>query len=106
MLQTKFIELFGRRFPRDVFTKEYAEMHATDVVSTPGELFVSFGYENKKLGEERLTIPLPKNSDYGTIMAIGYYLIGRIQEQKPPYFKENVVNWAKKRQREPLVKYK
>jgi hypothetical protein len=106
MLQTKFIELFARRFGRDVFTKQYAEAHATDVVKTPGELYVSFGYENKKLGENRLTIPLPKDADYGAMMAVGYYFCGKLQEQKKPYFKEYLVSWAEERGRKPLVSYR
>jgi hypothetical protein len=106
MLQTKFIELFGRRFGRDVFTKEYAEVHATDIVPTNKELFISFGYENEKLGKERLNIPLPNNANYGTIMAIGYYTIGKIQSDKPPVFKKNLENWAKNRGKQALVRYR
>ncbi|MFA4960871.1 MAG: hypothetical protein WC548_04385 [Candidatus Pacearchaeota archaeon] len=105
MLQTKFIELFGRKFGRDVFTRQYAEVHAIDVVPTTDELFVSFGYKNEKLGEERLTIPLPQNANYGTIMAIGYYVIGKIQAGKKSYFKDNLENWAKKKGREVVVRY-
>lgn len=106
MLQTKFIELFGRRFGRDIFTKQFAEVHATDIVPTPEELFISFGYDNKMLGEERLTIPLPKNADYGAMMLISYYTIGKLQAAKEPFFKENIVSWGKKRGHEPLVKYR
>jgi hypothetical protein len=106
MLQTKFIELFGRRFGRDVFTREYAEVHATDVVPTPEELFLSFGYENAKLGEDRLKIPLPKNADYGSVMLIAYYVIGKIQAAKESYFKDNLIKWGERKGREPLVKYK
>ena len=105
MLETKFIELFARRFGRDVFTKQYAEKHATDVVKTPKELFISIGYENKKLGENKLTIPLPKNADYASMMAVGYYLCGKIQQQKPQLFKQHLVNWAEKKEKTPLVKY-
>ncbi len=106
MLQTKFIELFGRRFGRDVFTRQFAEVHATDIVPTPEELFISFGYDNKMLGEERLTIPLPKNADYGSIFMITYYTIGKIQAAKESFFKDNIVNWAKRKDKEALVKYR
>jgi hypothetical protein len=106
MLQTKFIELFGRQFGRDVFTRQYAEVHATDVVKTPRELFVSFGYDNEKLGKDRLKVPLPTDCSYGAIMAVGYYFVGKIQAQKKPFFKKNVIDWAKGRGRSPLVKYR
>jgi hypothetical protein len=42
MFATKFVELFARRVARDVFTWEQSK-HATTVVETPGELFISFG---------------------------------------------------------------
>jgi hypothetical protein len=42
-----------------------------------------------------MEIPLPKNADYGTLMAIGYYFIGKIQEQNKPYFRENIRNYLK-----------
>ncbi|PIN91325.1 hypothetical protein COU57_01095 [Candidatus Pacearchaeota archaeon CG10_big_fil_rev_8_21_14_0_10_32_14] len=95
MLNVKFIELFGRRVARDVETSEYVK-HATTVVPS-NELFISFGEENKNWGDKknRLHIPLPKNADYGTIMAISYYLIGKIQKSHTPYFKKNISNYTK-----------
>ena len=99
MLQVKFIELFGRTVARDVETDEYVA-HATTVV--PGnELFISFGTEaerNTTWGKEenRLHIPLPENADYATMMAISYYVIGKIQKAKPQLFKENIHDYMKK----------
>ncbi len=89
MLTTKFVELFGRRVARDVFTWEQTK-HATTVVETPGELFMAFGRENTSFGTERLNVPLPANASYPAIMAVGYYVIGKIQTQKPAWFKEGV----------------
>lgn len=90
MFQIKFIELFGRRIARDIETVEYMK-HAVTVV-TSQELFISFGVENKFWGNEenRLHVPLPKNFDYGGLMAIGYCVIGKIQKSQYPWFKENI----------------
>ena len=94
MLTTKFVELFSRRIARDVFTSEQAK-HATTLVPTERELFVSLGYQNKLWGQHRLNIPLPENANYGAIMAVGYYVIGKIQAAKPPWFKESVARYCK-----------
>jgi len=93
MLTTKFVELFGRRIARDVFTYEQAK-HATTLVPTERELFVSLGCQNELWGQHRLNIPLPENASYGAIMAIGYYVIGKIQAAKPPWFKESVARYC------------
>lgn len=104
MLQIKFQELFGRRVPRDVFNLGFAEQHATDVVSTPGELSISFGYENSQYGSRDtfLNLPMPKNADYGAMMMIGYYVIGKIQDKYHPHFKECITGWAKARGKKPF----
>ncbi len=94
MLQTKFVELFGRRVARDVFTWEQAK-HATTVIPCDTELFISFGYENKWWGKHKLHIHLPEDAGYAAMMAIGYYVIGKIQAQKPAWFKENVAHYCK-----------
>lgn len=95
MLQVKFIELFGRRIARDVETAEYVK-HATTVVPSD-ELFISFGQENVMWGEpeNRLFVPLPSDAGYGTIMAIAYYAIGKIQKAHPPHFKEHIATYVK-----------
>lgn len=95
MLQVKFIELFGRTIARDVETSEYMK-HAVTVVPSD-ELFISFGDENIVWGkpENRLHIPLPENAGYAAMMAIGYYTIAQVQKQHPPYFKENIAEYAR-----------
>jgi hypothetical protein len=95
MLSTKFVELFGRRVARDVFTKAQA-MHATTLVPYDTELFISFGVENDWWGmpQRRLHIPLPSNAGHAAIMAVGYYVIGKIQAQKLPFFKTNVAAYC------------
>jgi hypothetical protein len=95
MFEVKFIELFGRRVARDVETSEYMR-HATTVVPSD-EIFITFGFENTSWGkpENRLTIPLPDNAGYAALMAVGYYIIGQIQKQHPPYFKEYLLAYTK-----------
>ena len=95
MFVTKFDELFGPKITGRVFTKEQTK-HAKTVISSDKELFVSFGKKNINYGTKRLNIPLPKNTDYGTIMTIGYYLIGKIQKQDPAFFKRNIVKYTDK----------
>jgi hypothetical protein len=95
MLQVKFIELFGRNIARDIETSEYVR-HATTVAPSD-ELFISFGEENTTWGDpsNRLFVPLPENADYGAMMAVGYYLVSRIQNVYPGYFKDNIANYTK-----------
>ena len=110
MLITKFDELFQPKVSGRVFTPEQSK-HAKSVVKYDKELFVSFGYENKLFGDKRLNVPLPDNVGYGAMLAISYYVIGKIQKQHPPYFKEGINDFAKKASEifgqkiEPLVRY-
>lgn len=91
MLLTKFDELFGSRVMGRVFTSEQAK-HGKTIVSSDKELFISFGEQNKLFGEpeSRLHIPLPRMPGHAAMMAIGYYVIGHIQKQHPPYFKDHI----------------
>tara|TARA_Y100000310_G_scaffold345863_1_gene471786 strand:+ start:49266 stop:50183 length:918 start_codon:yes stop_codon:yes gene_type:complete len=99
LLNVKFIELFGRNIARDVETFEYIP-HATTVVPS-GELFITFGRKmNPLFGKNQLLIPLPKNAGYAAMMAIGYYVIGKIQKSQPAWFKKNIVNYMKKASKE------
>jgi len=97
MLNVKFIELFGRNIARDVETAEYLMRHATTVVPSD-ELFISFGVENGVWGspENRLYVPLPENCGYGAMMAIGYYVVSKIQAAYPNYFKDNIESYTEK----------
>jgi hypothetical protein len=111
MLATKFVELFARRIARDVFTWEQSK-HATTVVETPKELFLAFGRENTTFGQDRLNLPLPENATYPALMATGYYVIGKLQAQKPAWFKDSIESFAQRASKifgqkiEPIVKYK
>ncbi len=95
MLLTKFDELFGSKISARAFTLEKTK-HAKTVIPSEKELFVSLGTKNNTFGKNRLELPLPKNANYGAIMAIGYYFIGQIQKQNPPWFKQNIEKYVKK----------
>ncbi len=94
MFLTKFDELFGPKVSGRVFTVEQAK-HAKTVVPSDRELFISFGWKNNLFGKHRWDIPLPQRTDYGALMAIGYYVIGQIQQQHLPYFKQNIEKYCK-----------
>lgn len=96
MFLTKFDELFGPRINGRVFSSEQAK-HAKDIVTSDKELFVSFDSRTRLLGKNRLNIPMPKNASYATLMAIGYYFIGRIQKANPPYFKKSLPSYLKRK---------
>ncbi len=94
MFLTKFDELFGSRVSGRVFTVEQAK-HAKTIVPSDKELFISFGWKNTLFGKHRWNISLSKDADYGALMAMGYYIIGQIQNQHPPYFKQNIEKYCK-----------
>jgi hypothetical protein len=95
MFLTKFDELFGPLISGRVFTMEQTK-HAKTVVTSEKEMFISFGEPNDAFGSEdaRLTIPLPADADYGAMMAIGYFVIGRLQSQFPAYFKNAIAAYT------------
>ncbi len=92
MFVTKFDELFGSKVMGRVFTFEQTK-HAKTVISNDKELFISFGVENNTFGTNRLHIPLPVDANFVAMMAFGYYVIGCIQKQKPPYYKESIASY-------------
>lgn len=91
MFKTKFVELFGRNVGRDVFTYEQVK-HAITVCPTDRELCIRFGESEDVINFDGkyLDIGVPKGAGIGTMMAIGYYVIGQIQEELPPYFQDNI----------------
>lgn len=98
LFEVKFIELFGRNIARDV--KTYEEMrHAITVVPNKKELAIQFGKGKFDFENNILQIPLPKDCDVGTLMAIGYYVIGKIQEQNIQYFKNNIIKYITRNKR-------
>lgn len=98
MLVTKFDELFGPMILGRVYTTEQTK-HAKTITPSSKELFISFGGKNNTYGKHRLFIPLPKNCGFGGLIATAYYVIGKIQKQKEPYFKNNILNYTKESSR-------
>jgi hypothetical protein len=99
LLNVKFIELFGRKIARDIETFEYLT-HATTVVPSD-ELFITFGKKiegrtERLVTKNRFHVPLPKNAGYACMMAVGYFIIGKIQAAHPAWFKKNIVAYMDK----------
>ncbi len=95
MLEIKRDELFGSHVLLRAFSFGEAR-HAKFVNNSDKELVISFG-KNKYFGQRqnRLEIKIPKNAGSGFMMALGYYLIGRIQGVKPAFFKKNIAAFCK-----------
>ena len=97
MLRTKFDELFGGNVAGRVFTDEEIK-HAKTVVPSDKELIIHFrnnddgDYLDK---EKNISIPLRNDALYGEMLSVGYFVIGKIQESHPAYFKENIVEYTK-----------
>lgn len=90
MLDIKRHELFGPKVSLRAFSFGEAR-HAKFVIRDKKELVISFG-KNLYFGDpgSRWEINLPEKVDYGTLMAVTYYLVGLIQKSKPDYFKKNI----------------
>lgn len=94
LFNVKFIELFWRKIARDVFSYEHLK-HAITVVPHPKELYISFWKNEYNFIWNSLNIPLPDDCDLWLIMAIWYYLIWKIQNSYPPYFKQYIWDYIK-----------
>lgn len=94
MLDIKKHELFGPHLSIRSFTYGDAR-HAKFVMPWEKELVISFG-ENKYFGKQknRWEIKMPKKYNAGLIMALSYYLIGKIQEAKPAYYKKSIATYC------------
>ncbi len=95
MFETKFDELFGSLRYGRAFTSEELK-HAKTVIQVPSECFLDFS-SGVVLPESacRTVIPLPKDCGPIAMLAIGYYVIGVIQKQNPPFFKDNIKAYVK-----------
>lgn len=92
--ETKFDELFGPMLQGKAFTFEQTK-HAKTVIKSDKELFISLGLTNKVFGKNKLNYKIPKSADFGLMFSLGYYLIGKIQKENKPWFKENIENYVK-----------
>lgn len=91
MLDIKKSELFGTKLSLRAFPQGHAR-HAKFVIRSDKELVISLGQKNDYYGDpkSRWNIDLPEDIDFAAIMAMTYYIVGKIQNAKPQYFKENI----------------
>ncbi len=96
MLRTKFDELFGGNISGRVFTSEEVK-HAKTIIKSKKELHIDFSAlsDVKLYNENHIHIPLREKSMYGEMLSVGYFVIGKIQEAHPAYFKESIVEYTK-----------
>lgn len=94
MLDIKKDELYGPHLSLRAFPQGHAR-HAKFVHRTPEELVISIGEKNEFFGhpDHRWDI-FPENMNFGLIMALTYYIIGKIQKSKPQFFKESIAEYV------------
>jgi hypothetical protein len=95
LFEVKFIELFGRKLARDVKSSEELK-HAITVVPSNTELCINFTGNKVDFVGDELKIDIPEHFGQAAMMAITYYIIGFIQKQNQPYFKENIKEYIKR----------
>lgn len=95
MLEIKKDELFGPYVSLRAFSQGHAR-HAKFVNRTKEELVISIGEKNEYFGDPhaRWDIFPPQNLGFAGIMALTYYIVGKIQQAKPQYFKENIEKYV------------
>ena len=57
------------------------------------EMFLFFGGEQLEVASDHLAIPLPPDAGYAAMMATAYFVIGHIQTQFPPWFREHMSDY-------------
>lgn len=95
MLDIKKDELFGPHVSLRAFSQGHAR-HAKFVIRSKDELVISLGEKNDYFGdpESRWNIFPPKDMGFAGIMALTYFIVGKIQKSKPQYFAENIANYV------------
>lgn len=95
MLDTKKNELFGPHLSIRAFSQGHAR-HAKFVIISKDELVISMGKKNDYFGDpnHRWDIFPPEYINFAGMMAVTYYIVGKIQASKPQYFKENISNYV------------
>ncbi len=95
MIDIKNNELFGPFSLLRAFPEGHAR-HAKFVIPTDKELVIGIGASTDYFGhpDHRFIIDLPADADFGLVLALTYFIAGKIQSSKPPYFKENIANYC------------
>ena len=92
LIEVKFIELFWRNIARDIKTFEELK-HAITVVPNPRELCIRFWKEDIYFSGDILDIGLPDFLWLAWFMSVSYYIVWVLQNQFPPYFKNNIEDY-------------
>lgn len=97
LIRIKFEEMFEPKVHGRAYNEEEIK-HAKTVVEGENELFISLGVDNKHYGlpAHRVFVPLPDAHGPVTLLAIAYYIVGKIQGSHPPYFKDSLVEYCKR----------
>jgi hypothetical protein len=95
MLDIKKSELFGPNLSLRAFSQGHAR-HAKFVIRSKDELIISLGEKNEFFGDPtcRWDISLDDKTNFAGILALTYYIIGKVQESKDQYFKENIEEYV------------
>jgi hypothetical protein len=95
MIDIKKSELFGPHLSLRAFTQGYAR-HAKFVNPWEKELVITLGEKSDFYGfkNHQWNINIPSFLNHAGAMAITYYIIGKIQESKPSFFKDNIKNYC------------
>lgn len=96
MIEIKRDELFGPHVMIRANSQGISR-HAKFVHPWDKELVISIGEKSPHFGhpDHRWHIPIPQFSGFGLIQMLGYYLCGKIQQVKPPYFMDHVEAFCK-----------
>ena len=95
MIIIKGEELFGPRVPVRAYTHGHAR-HAKFVHPWEKELVISIGSKNEFFGDpnHRWDIILPETAGLGSIVALSYFVCGKIQSSHTPYFFNDIENFC------------
>lgn len=95
MLDIKNNELFGPHSCLRAFPEGHAR-HAKFVIPSEQELVMGIGTSTDNFGhpDHRITIDIPTDASFGYILALTYFITGKIQASKPAYFKDNISNYC------------
>jgi hypothetical protein len=94
MIRIKFEEMFEPIVNGRAYGAEDIK-HAKTVIPSVQQLIISLGVQNEHLlGVNDQVVQLPESASYGTVMALGYYLVGIIQQSHEPYFKNAIADYA------------
>jgi len=95
IILAKADEIFGPHITVRAFSAGDAA-HAKFINRSKNELVISLGMINSYFGDpnHRLDIELPKHNGPALMFCLVYALLGKIQELKPSYFKNNIKKYC------------